>query len=272
MKISCIIPVRDRKDLVLRAIESVVCQTKAVSEVIVVDDGSIDGTPSAVKKRFPQVKVIKTGGIGPGLARNMGVAAAAGGLLMFLDSDDQWLPNHVSALMSAIAKGLNVAYGITKNIDMISRPEREFFIPERGRAIEGDVFRELVRWCFLVPSSVCVTREAFEKAGGFEGGVLGEDWVFFLRLSVLFPFGFVSEIITIRTLHSGCLCNTNGVADNILNLIGKIEKTVMASGLAGQEEILRLKGMHEFAAKEAWKWKSVQDWYVGMKAQGLIEP
>jgi glycosyltransferase involved in cell wall biosynthesis len=270
MTVSCIIPTKDRKTLVLRAIESALNQSEAVSEVIVVDDGSTDGTSPAIRERFPQVKIVNTCGVGPGLARNKGVSVAKGEFLMFLDSDDRWLPNHASALMPVAGKGYQVAYGITRNIDTISRPEREFFIPDHGGAIEGECFKYLVRWCFLVPSSVCVTREAFERAGGFEDGVLGEDWVFFIRLSAMFPFGFAPEMITIRTLHSGGLCHTSCQRENILNAIRRVAKTAMDSGLAGPEDISWLKATHEFVDKEAWKWKSVQDWYVNMKRQGLI--
>ncbi|MGQ9812406.1 MAG: glycosyltransferase family 2 protein, partial [Dissulfurimicrobium sp.] len=237
MTISCIIPTKDRKALVLRAIESALNQSEAVSEVIVVDDGSTDGTSPAIRERFPKVKVVNTGGVGPGLARNKGVSVAQGEFLMFLDSDDQWLSNHTSALMPIIGKGYHVAYGITKNFDTISRPETEFFIPDHGCEIQGDCFKALVKWCFLVPSSVCVTREAFERAGGFEDGVLGEDWVFFIRLSAMFPFGFAPEIITIRTLHSEGLCHISGQHENILNVLRMVAKAAMESGRAGPEDI-----------------------------------
>lgn len=270
MTVSCIIPTKDRKTLVLRAIESAMNQSEAISEVIVIDDGSTDGTYSAVRERFPQVKIVKTCGLGPGLARNKGISVATGDFLMFLDSDDRWLPNHASALMQVVGKGYHVAYGITKNIDTISRPESEFFIPDHGCGIQGECFKALIKWCFLVPSSVCMTREAFKKAGGFEDGVLGEDWVFFLRLSALFPFGFAHETITIRTLHSGSLCHTKGCGENILDAIGRITKTAMASGLAGPEEISWFKVVHDFAVMESRNWTSVQDWYVNMKRQGFI--
>ena len=97
--ISCIIPARDRKDMVLKAIESALAQEGWVPEVVVVDDGSTDGTREAVSACFPEVKLISTAGLGPGLARNEGVRAATGHVLMFLDSDDIWLPLHVRSLI-----------------------------------------------------------------------------------------------------------------------------------------------------------------------------
>lgn len=270
MTVSCIIPTKNRKALVLRAIQSVLNQSKAVSDIIVVDDGSTDDTFSAIRERFPQIKIVTTSGIGPGLARNKGASVATGEFLMFLDSDDQWLSNHVEALMSVAQKGYQVAYGITKNIDTISRPEREFFIPDHGCAVEGACFKKLVRWCFLVPSSVCVSREVFKKVGGFGDGLLGEDWEFFLRLSLLFPFGFTPEMITVRTLHTGSLCYTKGCGRGILNTIGRIMRTAMASGLAGPEEISWLKAVYDFVEAESQNWTSVQDWYINMKRRGFV--
>jgi glycosyltransferase involved in cell wall biosynthesis len=70
MKVSCIIPARDRRDMVLKAIESVLAQEGWVPEVIVVDDGSTDGTKGAVRTHFPWITLISTHGLGPGLARN----------------------------------------------------------------------------------------------------------------------------------------------------------------------------------------------------------
>ena len=78
--------------MVLRAIESALVQEAWDPEVVVVDDGSKDGTREAVSACFPEVKLISTAGLGPGLARNEGARAATGQVLMFLDSDDIWLP------------------------------------------------------------------------------------------------------------------------------------------------------------------------------------
>ena len=86
--------------MVGRAVQSVLEQRTPVFEIVVVDDGSIDHTSEDLSRRFPDVKVVRLSGMGPGPARNAGVNAASGDVLMFLDSDDQWLPNHVGNLLS----------------------------------------------------------------------------------------------------------------------------------------------------------------------------
>lgn len=270
MKISCIIPTRDRREMVVNAIESVLTQTETVHEIIVVDDGSLDGTGTAIRERFQSVKVITTNGIGPGPARNAGVSAAGGDVVMFLDSDDRWLPDHAASLMAVMKMGHHVAYGVTRNIDRISQPNAEFLIPDDGVGVHGQCFKALTKWCFMVPSSVCMTKDAFQKAGGFDDWQPGEDWAFFLRLSAQFPFGFTDKIITLRILHCGSLCHTNGDGKGIEKTIASVVNVIRKSGMSGPDELLWFDTVKETARKESKKWKSVQDWFTHMKTQGLL--
>ena len=81
--------------MVLEAIESIRRQRFFRLEIIVVDDGSTDNTLAEVNSQFPGIITIRLNGAGPGQARNAGAAMATGDILMFLDSDDLWLENHV---------------------------------------------------------------------------------------------------------------------------------------------------------------------------------
>ena len=116
MKISCIIPTRNRSSMVLEAIASIRRQQYPDLEIIVVDDGSTDNTQAAIKSMFPEIRQVRLNGVGPGLARNAGADAANGNILMFLDSDDLWLENHVQQLQDILNRGFQVAYGATKTI------------------------------------------------------------------------------------------------------------------------------------------------------------
>ena len=262
MKVSCIIPARDRKDMVLKAIESALAQEGWVPEIVVVDDGSTDGTKGAVKTHFPGIKLISTHGLGPGLARNKGVRAATGNVFMFLDSDDIWLPLHVKSLIALLHQGFQVAYGVTKTKDSLAGGE--FFIPERGEEISGQCFSSLARWCFMVPSSVAVTRKAFEDVNGFGQGNMGEDWVFFLKLSTLYQFGFVPKVITHRLLHEGSLCCLNDQGMEIQHALKRIMKVLQTSDKATPEDFDRIRKMQVLAAKGRQRWRTVQEWYMKM--------
>ena len=134
--------------MVLEAIESIKRQHYSDLEIIVVDDGSTDNTRAEIKSIFPEIRQVKLAGVGPGPARNAGVAASSGGILMFLDSDDIWLENHIRQLTDTISRGFQVAYGTTKTMDEIGG--EDFLIPDINDWIEGDCFEALLRWCFLV--------------------------------------------------------------------------------------------------------------------------
>ena len=92
MKVSVLIPTHNRRQYVVDAIQSVIAQDYADLEIIVVDDGSTDGTEEALAPYLSRVRVIRTRNQGPALARNVGMEAARGDYVAFLDSDDLYYP------------------------------------------------------------------------------------------------------------------------------------------------------------------------------------
>jgi glycosyltransferase involved in cell wall biosynthesis len=100
--ITVVIPTRDRSSLVCRALVSVAQQTSAAADVIVVDDGSTDGTVAAIQRLGVTTRIIDGGGLGAAAARNAGVAAARTEWVAFLDSDDLWSEDHLATLAGAI--------------------------------------------------------------------------------------------------------------------------------------------------------------------------
>ena len=266
-RISCVIPVKNRREMVLQAIESALKQKGVDIEVIVVDDGSTDNTLQKVRDNFPRITTVKSASAGPGQARNLGVEASSGDVIMFLDSDDLWYENHCRLLLNAMESGSEAAYGITKNLDILS--DSTFLIPQDPEAPSGNCFSALLRWCCMVPSSFAVTRSAFETAGGFQKGLLGEDWFFFLCLARRFPFAFVQEVITLRRLHADNLCRKAFSTSSAGRLIKGLQKTAVDAGCR-TEEISRLQKVLELTEKEGETWQSVQDWYMSLKWHGLI--
>ena len=266
MRISCVIPTKNRPEMTCRAIASVVAQDTPVSEIIVVDDGSTDHTAAFVAARFSDVRLLPCSGLGPGLARNAGVAEACGEVVMFLDSDDVWLPGHVARLERTMARGFSVAYGVTKNYDQLGGGE--FCIPEPGMAAEGHCLAALARWCFLVPSAMAVETEAFAAAGGFGAGELGEDWSFFIRLAQRFPFGFCGEDpIALRYLHHGSLCN-GANNDRLETLLASVSLALAETG-ASSEDLSRFQALADWTRQQG-DWQTIQQWYISLKQEALI--
>lgn len=266
MRISCVIPTKNRPEMTCRAIASVVAQDTPVREIIVVDDGSTDHTAALVAARFPEVRLLQRSGLGPGLARNAGVAEACGEVIMFLDSDDVWLPGHVASLVRTMARGFSVAYGVTRNRDQIRGGE--FCIPEPSMGVEGECLAGLARWCFLVPSAMAVETAAFAAVGGFGGGELGEDWSFVIRLAQRFPFGFCGEEpITLRYLHPGSLCN--GANNERLGTLLASVSLALAEAGAAAEDRTRFQALADWTRQQG-DWQTIQQWYISLKQEEFI--
>lgn len=100
---SVIMPVRNGTRFLCDAIDSARRQLGATDEIIVIDDGSTDGTPELVAAQYPDIVLLSSKGIGVSAARNTGLAAARGSLVAFLDHDDWWPPRRHAVLHRALA-------------------------------------------------------------------------------------------------------------------------------------------------------------------------
>src|SRR5271170_8041344 len=92
MDFSAIIPTYNRRELLQRTLQSVLSQDQVEPEIIVVDDGSTDGTMEMLGTFAPRVQTLRQTNRGPGAARNLGMTHASGDYIAFLDSDDLWFP------------------------------------------------------------------------------------------------------------------------------------------------------------------------------------
>lgn len=267
MRISCLIPTRDRAHMVQRSIRSVLAQERLCDEIIVVDDGSVDGTSNEIAARFPQVRLLRLSGVGPGRARNAGVAAATGEILMFLDSDDEWTADHVRRLVPLFAAGYEMAYGTARTIDLVGGGE--FLIPDQGAGTSGDCFEALLRWCFLVPSAMAVRRSAFDRVGGFVLNDLGEDWGFFLQLAQHFPFGFAGPApITIRYLHEGSQCRLHS-RQAVLDAVSALHRLDWEAERR-EAATIRFSQLINWITQKDAPWTTVHEWYLSMKQENLL--
>jgi glycosyltransferase involved in cell wall biosynthesis len=105
MRVSAVIPTYNRRRYIERAIDSVLAQTTPVDEIIVVDDGSSDGTPDLVESRYgARVRVVRQANTGVAGARHRGIMEARGEWIAFLDSDDVWTPERTGELLKAVCQ------------------------------------------------------------------------------------------------------------------------------------------------------------------------
>lgn len=111
--VSVVLPTRDRAAVLGRAIESVLSQSHTNLELLIIDDGSIDGTTSLIRTRFDdqRIRLLTSNGRGVGAARNVGLEAARGDVIAYIDSDNYWEPGHLQVCLAAmLSQGFDVAY------------------------------------------------------------------------------------------------------------------------------------------------------------------
>lgn len=184
MTVSAVIPVHNRAHCVGRAVESILAQTEAVEEIIVVDDGSSDDLQSALKPFPHAVRLIRhPTNQGAAAARNTGMAAARGEYLAFLDSDDVWKPGKLRQQMAFMARmSLDVS---CTNFELVG-PRRT--APEVPFRPYGDrIGRDEFLWgCYTCPgSTLVIKRSILLEHGGYDPAFPRyEDWDLLLRLTM----------------------------------------------------------------------------------------
>lgn len=196
VEVSAIIPTYNRRDLVLRAIDCVLAQTRPVAQVIVVDDGSTDGTREALAARYgDRIEYVWQPNAGVSAARNRGLSLARGRYLALLDSDDEWLPaktqRQVEWLEARPDYGMVLCDVLRVNADgsAIDRFRRREQLPE-----DGHVLRWVLRNPALAPVSAMLRRAVYEQVGGFDASLrTAEDLDFHLRVARHFPIGVIDE-------------------------------------------------------------------------------
>jgi glycosyltransferase involved in cell wall biosynthesis len=179
-----VIPTYNRRDTVVEAVHSVLEQTVADLEVIVVDDGSTDGTPSGIAAIGDErIHVIVQENAGAAAARNRGIAYARGRYVAFLDSDDRFLPDHLADLLPLLAQGDDVVAYSRVIVDRGAG--RRFLKPFREIQTGESVDRYLMCERGFIQTSSMALRRTLAAAVRYREDVgFGDDTDFAVRLSL----------------------------------------------------------------------------------------
>lgn len=192
MDISVIIPTHNREQLLPRALDSVLNQTLPPKEVIVVDDGSTDGTRALLSEQYPQCIYLQQPNRGVSSARNRGIETATGEWIAFLDSDDEWLPDKLAAQQSAIASEPDCRICHTEEIWI--RNGRRVNAMKKHAKSGGRIFLNCLPLCVISPSSVLIHRSLFTEVGLFDETLPAcEDYDLWLRICAHHSVAFVSQ-------------------------------------------------------------------------------
>ena len=194
--ISVLIGVYDGESYIGEAIESVLAQDYAPIELIVVDDGSTDGS-AEVARGFPGVRVVQQENAGNGAARNRAVEEASGELYAFLDADDRFTPRKLTLQKAAL--------DADPQLDMVFGKAQEFLSPEldeETRARLRPPAAEPMPW--TAPNLMLIRRESFHRVGPFATDVrvgVTVDW-FARAAEAGLRYSILPEVVLERRLHT----------------------------------------------------------------------
>ena len=196
--ISVIIPVFNRRESVVRAIHSVLAQIDAEFEVLVIDDGSTEGSAEVVRENFAnQVQIHRfKENRGVSAARNQGIDRAHGEWIALLDSDDEWKPQKLSRQMRALcSSGLRICH-----TDEIWIRNGVRVNPHKHHEKDsGNLFARSLELCCMSPSSILMCRETLLQAEGFDERLLVcEDYDLFIRLTCRHQVAFVPDKLVVK--------------------------------------------------------------------------
>jgi len=208
-RVSIIMPVLNGEKYISDAIESILMQTYQGFELIVVDDGSTDGTPELIRRfgertnlkciRHPERQ---------GIARsvNDGVRHSSGELIAFLDHDDAWLPSFLETQVNYLDQHPDV--GMVHSDFQTTDSEGNILEPsvaasrKREARPSGYVFPQLFMDSFIVGNSVLIRKECFNRLGGFDESIRFGDYLLWLRIARHYRVDYVDNVLTQYRQHA----------------------------------------------------------------------
>jgi glycosyltransferase involved in cell wall biosynthesis len=201
LRVSVVIPCYNAAAFIDDALASVRMQTRAVHEVIVVDDCSTDGSPGLLASA--DVRYFRTSArSGPGAARNLGITAVTGDAVAFLDADDIWLPNHCEVVVALLERhpAAGVAFSRVETFGEVELPSTLDF--PTGQPY--DAFPSLLLHNYVAQAAAIVRPAALAAVGGYSEHTdvaFAEDYDLWLRLAQHAPFIGTAAITARYRLH-----------------------------------------------------------------------
>lgn len=218
IRFSVIVPLYNKRAEIGDTVRSILAQTYAPFEVVVVDDGSTDGSGEVVRGfGSPLIRLIEQPNAGECAARNRAIAEARGDYIALLDADDTWEPGYLEEIARLIGKypGCGL-YGTAFTIVLEDRTIPALCAAQKSEGVSENYFREMVECHFTIPSATTIPASVFREVGGFPEGMrlAGDQYMW----------------VKIGKRYNGCfspkrLVNYSTVASNRSAAIYKPEQT-----------------------------------------------
>ncbi len=197
MKISVIIPTFNRIDLLKRAIDSVLNQSIKPYDIIVVDDGSTDGTSGMIQQKYKSIKLFQQNNSGVSTARNKGIKLAEGDWIALLDSDDEWKKNKLEEQVNKLTD--NPKYGFCHTNEIWIRNGIRVNQKKRHKKYGGFIFDKCLDICRISPSSVLFNKNIINHVGYFNDKLpVCEDYDLWLRITADFEILFIDKPLIVK--------------------------------------------------------------------------
>jgi glycosyltransferase involved in cell wall biosynthesis len=212
-RVSVIIPVRNAKDFIDEALDSVLGQSFQDLEVILIDDGSDDFDYFLLCARDVRVRVIRLSGLGVSHARNAGMKLARGEFLAFLDADDVWFPGKLQAqiayfdahpnvglVFGAFARWVADENGLFEKANSLTQDCSNLTEADPSRS--GWLYTRLLMGLLVGMNTAIIRRDVYEAVGGFNESMrLGEDYNFWLKISRVTEMHALSGVLALYRIH-----------------------------------------------------------------------
>ena len=197
MKISVLIPTFNRIRLVARAIDSVLKQSLNPYEIIVVDDGSDDGTSEMIQNKYKSIKLIQQQNNGVSAARNKGIKHAKGDWIGLLDSDDEWTEKKLENQADRLIK--TPEYDFCHTNEIWIRNGVRVNQRKKHEKYGGYIFDKCLDICRISPSSVLFRKNILDHIGWFDSQLpVCEDYDLWLRITSENRILFIDEPLIIK--------------------------------------------------------------------------
>ncbi len=224
-RVSVIIPTFNRGRVLEEAVASVLAQTFTDFELIVVDDGSTDGTHERLQRYGQRLTCVRQPNRGVSAARNAGLEQSSGELIALLDSDDLWRPGKLARQVAFFEHRPDAQICQTEEI-WIRRGKR-VNPKKRHRKPSGWIFEPSLALCLVSPSAVMMRRGVLETMGGFDESLPAcEDYDLWLRISLRYPVHLIDAPLTVkRGGHADQLSSAPGLDRYRIQSLEKILAT-----------------------------------------------
>jgi len=246
--VSVIIPAYNASNWIAETISSVIAQDFIKYEIIVVNDGSTDDTEAVVARFKEKVQCIYKLNGGQASARNVGIRAARGKYLAFVDADDLWTKDKLGLQVELLA-ATDAAWVYSDAFAFDGRSGRILYKLSRMlRQYDGDILKPLFLSDFIPSPTPVIRRSVFEKAGLFNGKNNmrnREDWDMWLRIAAIYPVALIPQPLAYYRVHSTSVTGGEDSFIKMQSCLAVVEEAVL-------REPIRLESLKNLALSHVY--------------------